>query len=272
VACCLRGGGERKATVTCGENVAVTDTPIQTRISNVNSRDLFAGKSLRAPATNQDEGLAAKTASPFVFLSENYPNSTSWTNWILKLGAGIAANDWWAGSYRRCAFTCSQPHGCEQPKTTRRNGVPGPIDFGDSERVRAQGWPAALPTQNAGVLNSQRRRWRPIGMSPRPLSGTSTGFLVLGLMLRNYLPYFTSCLTETRLVTEFVTREAPRLTRSAQVEAGVAEVVLLGLSAQSVNLGCPPSRSGLWPPRAKVCRKLPICEPGRWIRLSTPSQ
>jgi hypothetical protein len=73
------------------------------------------------PATNQDEGLAAKTASPFVFLSENYPNSTSW---ILKLGAGIAANDWWAGSYRRCAFTCSQPPGCEQPKTTRRDGVP----------------------------------------------------------------------------------------------------------------------------------------------------
>ena len=70
------------------------------------------------PATNQDEGLAAKTASPFVFLSENYPNSTSWTSWILKLGAGIAANDWWADSYRRCVFTCSQPHACEQPDVT----------------------------------------------------------------------------------------------------------------------------------------------------------
>src|SRR5712692_6244747 len=63
-ACCLRGGGERRATVTCGENVAVTDTPIQTRISNVNSRDLFAGKSLRAPATIDDEGLAGALALP----------------------------------------------------------------------------------------------------------------------------------------------------------------------------------------------------------------
>src|SRR5436309_2434949 len=51
-------------------------------------------------------------------------------------------------------------------------------------------------------------------------SKRSTGSLVLGLLLRNWLPYFTSCLIELRLVTEFVTREAPRLTRSGQVEAG----------------------------------------------------
>ena len=44
---------ERKATVTCGENVVVTDTLIQTRISNLNSRDLFAGKSLRAHDLNR---------------------------------------------------------------------------------------------------------------------------------------------------------------------------------------------------------------------------
>ena len=82
----------------------------------------------------------------------------------------------------------------------------GHIDFGDSERMRGEGWQAALPTQNAGVLNSQRRRWRPIGMSPRPLSGTSTGFLVLGLLPSKYLIRFysvplsravvTNCLTE----------------------------------------------------------------------------
>ena len=29
----------------------------------------------------------------------------------------------------------------------------------------------------------------------------------MGLLSRNYLPCFTSCLTETRFVTEFVTQE-----------------------------------------------------------------
>jgi hypothetical protein len=43
----------RKAAGTCGENVAVTETRIQTRISNLNSGDLFAGKWLRAPATTE---------------------------------------------------------------------------------------------------------------------------------------------------------------------------------------------------------------------------
>ena len=52
-----------------------------------------------------------------------------------------------------------------------------------------------------------------------------TGYLVLGLLQRKYLPCFTSCLTETRLVTEFVTRETLRLTRSAQVEVGRPELV-----------------------------------------------
>src|SRR5436309_1200740 len=45
------------------------------------------------------------------------------------------------------------------------------MDFGDSERMRAEGGLAALLTQKRRVLNPQRRRWRPIGMGPRPLSG-----------------------------------------------------------------------------------------------------
>ena len=53
VACCVRGGGARKAVETFGENVAVTETRIQIRISNLNSRDLFACKWLRAHDLNQ---------------------------------------------------------------------------------------------------------------------------------------------------------------------------------------------------------------------------
>jgi hypothetical protein len=60
VACCFRGGGERKAAETFGENVAVIETRIQVRISNLNSRDLFACRWLRAPATKQTEGLAIR--------------------------------------------------------------------------------------------------------------------------------------------------------------------------------------------------------------------
>jgi len=65
VACCVRGGGERKAAETFGENVAVTETRIQIRISNLNSRDLFACKWLRAPATKQYEGLAIRSTPIF---------------------------------------------------------------------------------------------------------------------------------------------------------------------------------------------------------------
>jgi hypothetical protein len=50
------------------ENVAVTETRIQIRISNLNSKYLFACKWLRAPATIDDEGLAdAAAASPFIY-------------------------------------------------------------------------------------------------------------------------------------------------------------------------------------------------------------
>ena len=45
---------------------------------------------------------------------------------------------------------------------------------------------------------------------PGEVTGILGGFLFgewLGLLSRNYLPCFTSCLTETRFVTEFVTQE-----------------------------------------------------------------
>ena len=52
--------------------MAVTETRIQIRISNLNSRDLFACKWLRAPATMNDEGLA--TSAPLTPLV--YPDFT----------------------------------------------------------------------------------------------------------------------------------------------------------------------------------------------------
>ena len=48
----------------------------------------------------------------------------------------------------------------------------------------------------------------------------STGVSILGLLPWNYLQRFTSCFIRIWLVTKFVTPEAPRLTRSAQVEPG----------------------------------------------------
>ena len=56
----------------------------------------------------------------------------------------------------------------------------------------------------------------------------STGVSILGLLPHNCLPHFTSCLTKTRLVTEFVTREDPGLTRSAQVEVGGPQLIYPG--------------------------------------------
>ena len=48
--------------------MAVTETRIQIRISNLNSRDLFACKWLRAPATNKHKGFGA-LAEPLSCLS-----------------------------------------------------------------------------------------------------------------------------------------------------------------------------------------------------------
>src|SRR5437667_2277048 len=73
----------------------------------------------------------------------------------------------------------------------------------------------------------------------------STGVSILGLLPHNCLPHFTSCLTKTRLVTEFVTREDPGLTRSAQVEVGGPQLIYPGRAWQSLNLSCPASLGGL---------------------------
>ena len=94
------------------------------------------------------------------------------------------------------------------------------------------GMSRVLPPLTGTLRKPQLRSRTPPRFQPTTTPARSTGYLVLGLLLRNYLLYFTSCLTETRLVTEFVTREALRLARSAQVEAGDPEVGLPGGSTQ----------------------------------------
>ncbi len=96
------------------------------------------------------------------------------------------------------------------------------MDFGDSERMRAEGGLAALLTQKRRSPQSSTPSVASDRHGPEASLGNEHRILVLGLLSRNYLLCFTSCVTGTRPVTEFVAREvprSPRLTRSVQAEA-----------------------------------------------------